>query len=735
VIVPPRLAAPLLTDVIARPRRIEVVLATALWLLTPLMVEASDGKWTPRQVLELDAKELRAHGLELAPSKLWDAKKGSGLLAGAVNLSGCSGAFVSKTGLAVSNHHCVFPILQEHASPERDLIRDGFLARKSVEELPGKGARIQVPKRFRDVTKEVLAAVPAEADDLARFRAIEGKQKSLVLECEKTPGARCSVASFGGGLEYTLIESIDIQDVRLVYAPPLDVGEFGGEIDNWSWPRHTGDFAIVRAYVGKDGAPAPYSAENIPFTPEFFFPISSEGVRPGDFVMVLGYPGYTVRELLAPEMELRSTRFFPAVIEAYGEMIQILDSVQDPAGKIAVASFLKALRNRHKNAEGQIEGLARGRLVEKKRQAEQAVVDYLEKGSRRDALAAREALLAELELAKKTWSREFLLDASQRTARALYLATTIARLSTEREKPDLERDPQFMDREHPRLRDRLDREQKNLFLPADKKLFAAWVRRALALSPEERIAGIDRFFGSKATPLEVEKKIEQLYSKTKVLDLEARKRMFDARSSELRAGQDPLLDLGFVLAAELDALKVTADRRSGASSRLRPTWWRAVLDHAKKPIAPDANGTLRVTFAHVQGYAPRDGVAYTPQTTLSGMIAKHTGSPPFIVPDRVRAAAAAKKLGRWADPKLKDLPLCFLADADTTGGNSGSPVVDGRGRLVGVNFDRVWENVAGDFGFNPELSRNISADIRYMLWMLDQVEDASALLGELGVKR
>jgi hypothetical protein len=263
----------------------------------------------------------------------------------------------------------------------------------------------------------------------------------------------------------------------------------------------------------------------------------------------------------------------------------------------------------------------------------------------------------------------------------LYLAATIARLSTEREKPDLERDPQYMERELARLRDRLDREQKNIFVPADQKLAVAWVTRALALGPNERIAAVDRAFGAKAAAKDVIAKVAALYAGTKVLELEPRRAMFGVKPAELRAKKDPLLDFGFELAKELDALKQLQDRRSGASLRLRPVWRGAVLAKSKKVIAPDANGTLRVTFGEVKGYTPKDGVFYQPQTTLSGLMAKGTGKVPFEIPERVAAAATAKKLGRWADPSLGDVPACFLSDADTTGGNSGSPVVDGQGSI------------------------------------------------------
>jgi hypothetical protein len=252
---------------------------------------ALEGKWTPQQVLQLDAAWLKKQGLELPPSRLWDPKRGTGLLAATINVGGCSGGFISPEGLFITNHHCLFSILQEHATPQNDVITNGYVAASRAAELKGSTTKVTVPRRFTDVTKEVLAAVPANANDAERNRAIEKKQNALIAECEKQPSTRCRVASFDGGLQYVLVDALELSDIRVVYAPPRAVGEYGGEEDNWMWPRHGGDFAIGRAY-----------ANGVPFKSVHYFPISTSGVKPNDFVMVLGYPGVTYRSLTADEM-------------------------------------------------------------------------------------------------------------------------------------------------------------------------------------------------------------------------------------------------------------------------------------------------------------------------------------------------------------------------------------------------------------------------------------------------
>jgi hypothetical protein len=712
-----------------------LLLLLLLLVLAPTpTAHALEGKWTPEQVLELDRALLQREGLQLPPERLWDAKRGTGLLAGAVNLNGCSGAFVSSTGLVVTNHHCVFSLVAEHSKPERDLLADGFLAATRADELPGKAQRLRIPKAFVDVTARILAAIPAGADDVQRFTAIDRTSKDIVKECEARPNMRCDVSMFFGGLRYVLMEQIELRDVRLVYAPPRAVGEYGGEIDNWMWPRHTGDFAIVRAYTAPDGAPAPHAPANVPAKPEFFFPLSKEGVSPGDFVMVLGYPGSTVREQLAEEMTLRAQRLFPALVDVYAELIALLEAVDDPAGKIAIASQLKSLHNRKKNALGQMEGIERGRILHKKRADDDAVLAFAAKGNDpklKSALTARSGLLDELARRTASFERELLLTQVHTGARALTISTHVARMQSERAKPDLERDAAYMERERPRLLDQLEREQKNIHAPVDKLLLRAWVKRAQALPEGQRIAAVDTTFGKKATDAALAKKIDALYARTKALTLAERAKMVEETPAQLAKRNDPLLTFALALNRELDAQKLEDDRRAGASARLRPTWQGAVLAAAGKPVAPDANRTLRVAFAKVKGYVPRDGVVYQPQTTLTGAVAKHTGAEPFAMPEKVRKAALAGDVGGWRDAKLGDVPVCFLSDADTTGGNSGSPVVNGKGELVGVNFDRVWENVANDFGYNPDVARNVSVDVRYMLWMLDKVDGAQALLGEL----
>jgi len=669
------------------------------WILGALAASAwaDEGKWTPQQLLQFDPAWLKQQGLELPVSRLWDPKPGTGLLAATVSTGGCSGGFVTATGLFLTNHHCLFGIVQEHSRPGRDLITDGFIAHTREEELRGKTMRITVPYRFTDVTKEVLAASAGRSSDLEITRAVEARQKALVAECEKTAGTRCTVAAFDGGLQYVLVQSLELTDIRLVYAPPRAIGEFGGEPDNFRWPRHTGDFAMARAY--KDGKP---------YQPEFYFPIARTGVKPGDFVMVMGYPGRTFRSMTSAEMAYERDYRFQLRNDVFGAWIRLLEQTTkgNQQGTIAVAATLKTLNNNHTNAQGQLAGLARGHIIDKQKAADEAVVAWAAKQpAYAKALDAKRELDRLASERRAGASRDFLFQAIRSGPVALRVATTLVRLAAERPKPDAEREPDYMERQWKSLRNAMEREQQSFYRPSDEALLADWIARVGKFAPGD---------------------VASWYASTRVTDAAERLKMFDESTEQLRARKDPMLDLAFALEPELRQWQKSSQTFDGAVARLRPEWRRAVIAHAGKPVAPDANSTLRVSIAHVKGYAPHDGILYTPQTTLAGMVEKHTGKDPFAVPALI--LDAAKKT------RPEGVPLDFLADADTTGGNSGSPVINGRGELVGLNFDRVWENVANDFGYNPDVARNVSVDIRFFLWLLRDVQHADTILRELGVQ-
>lgn len=697
-------------------------------------VRADEGQWPPDQLGGLDWDALRARGLELSATDIW-GENGTGLAQAVINLEGCSASFISPDGLAISNHHCAYGLIQEHSTAQHDYITDGYVARSRDQELPGKGQRILVLRDFEDVTAKIKPAADAAKDDLARQKVVERLQKELTAACEKKPATRCRVGSYFGGLRYVLFESMEIKDIRLVYAPPNGVGDFGGEVDNWQWPRHTGDFSMVRAYVAPDGSSAEYSPGNVPFRPKRWLPISTRGIRPGELVMVMGYPGRTERWLPASAVKRDLEWFYPARERFTRELKQVLEEAgkDDRETEIRAAATVKGLANALGNAHGMLAGLRRNGTVAAREKRDAELRAWVAADPARAARFGKviDELEAFYEADRATRDRDFLLGQLSRGSKPLAAAATLLRFSREQKKADLEREPGYQERDRERLRAGLERMQKDYDPRADRAAFRYVLGRLLELPEGQRIAALDALVPGGAKG--VEAFLDRFYAGTKLTEAKERLALFAAPRTALDASTDAALALARALEPEIDAAERREKERAGAVARLRPLYSEALIAWRGGRIYPDANSTLRISFASVQGYDPKDGVAAKPQTTLEGILQKHTGEEPFDAPDRLLDAARRRDHGRWAQADLGTVPVDFLSNADTTGGNSGSPVVNGKGELVGLNFDRVFENVAGDYGWSPVYSRNISVDVRFLLWMLDRVEGAGWLLQEMGV--
>jgi hypothetical protein len=702
------------------------LLCSALVLVPAGSIRADEGQWTPDQIHELDPDLLARKGLALKASDLWNDQDG-GLMRAVINLSGCTAAFVSRRGLIATNHHCIYSAIQGQSTVEHDYLRGGFLAREPEEKLEAKGRTVRVLRSIRDVTERVRKAVDEATDDTARARAVESTQKSIVKECEdQSPALRCRVASFYNGSSYQLSETLELRDIRIVYAPPSAIGDYGGKIDNWMWPRHTGDFALVRAYVGPDGQPADHSPDNVPYRPEHRLRIGHTGVLPGDFVAVLGYPGRTSRYLAATEVERRLEQRLPATVELCKTWIGLLEALgtRDPEVELKVAAKLKGLTNRHKNARGMIDGLGRMKLLARRQEEDRALRKWAKDQSSTRYAEVLDELAALSEERRATFPHDFLLGSMTYGPGSLAIAVDVVRRAKEREKPDLERESAYMDRNEKRLWRSQERRLRNFDRRVDTALLEDLLRRVATLPKDQRFLD---------TPPE---RAAGIIAKTRMSDAAHVKTLFDAAEiSTIEASKDPLLVMARRLVEEIEKMETRQRTQRGKGLRLGPVYFEMLKAVRRGPIYPDANGTLRFSYANVEGYSPQDGLQATAQTRLEGAIEKHTGVDPFDLPEMVRTRATEGRKTYWSDPELGDIPICFLSNADTTGGNSGSPVINGRGELVGLNFDRVWENIAGDFGYSPERSRSISADVRYMLWLLDDVVDAGTLLVELGVDK
>ena len=707
----------------------------ALTMGTAFTVSAGEGMWVPQQLPEI-AGPLKKAGLKLDPKQLADLTGDP--MGAVVSLGGCTASFVSPQGLVVTNHHCAAGAIQLNSTAENNLLEKGFNPASMADEVSaGPNARIFVLDEITDVTDKVKAAIAAAPGPLERTRAVEDLEKSLVAACEADAGYRCRLYSFMGGNTYRLFKNIEIKDVRLAYAPPGSVGNYGGEIDNWMWPRHTGDFSFYRAYVGKDGKPAAYSKDNVPFKPKHWLKIADQPLREGDFVMVAGYPGSTARYALAADFDATSTWTYPTVTKRFKELVAMVNAAGEKNPDIAVkyAAAMQGWENTLKNYDGQMEGFTRMGAAGIKREREQAVLDWLKSrgADGAQALAAHQTLVKLGDDSRKTRERDSVIG---NVGGALGgSALTLYRLAVEREKPDAQRESGFQQRDLPGIEGGIKQMERRYVAEMDRQIQRYWLMHYIALPADQRIAAIDAWIGGNDAKA-VDAALDRLNG-SKLGSLEERMKWFNADHKAFESSTDPAIQ--YAVAMLPTSLKLEEDRklRAGETIAPRATYLQAVADYNKaqgKAVYPDANSSLRITFGNVMGYTkPGSSTPEASFTTLEQVAAKATGKDPFDAPQAQLDAIKAKRYSGMTDAKLKTVPVNFLSDLDITGGNSGSPVLDAHGKLVGLAFDGNWESVASNWVFDPSMSRMISVDQRYMRWIMQEVMPAPQLLKEMGV--
>ncbi len=704
----------------------------AALLLASSLAHGGEGMWTPDQLSEI-ATPLKEAGLELDPAQFADL---SGSPMGAiVSLGGCSASFVSPDGLVVTNHHCAYGSIQLNSTEQNNRLRDGIYAATRADELSaGPAARIFVTEEIRDVTRDVLKGLTPRMSDRQRYDAVDAAKKKLVASCESKPGARCNVGSFFGGVVYRLMVQMEIRDVRIVYAPPVAIGKFGGDVDNWSWPRHTGDFAFYRAYVGKDGKPADFAADNVPYRPKHYLPISKQALRDGDFVMVAGYPGTTARYRLADEIDAVIDWTYPKQIARLDALIGLVAEAA-PAGSdvsIKYASTVSSWQNGRKNNAGQLAGFASADASGQKQREEAALEQWLSnKGADgQSALRELKALRAHLASARATRDRDLVI-ATLNSSGLFATARTLHRLSAERARTDSQREVGFQARDWSRIEAGLRQLDRRMDPSVDRKILRYALTEYQALSAEQRLPELDSWLASRPNTGDddqLERALDALYAGTRLVESQARLDMFTAQRQALEASDDTFIKLAIQLAPALQRIEDQRKSYEGGLLRLQPTYMQAMMDFRRSQglaTYPDANGTLRITFGSVGGVDARDGLRYVPFTTTAGIAAKHTGSDPF---DATAPQLAAIEAGARA------VPVNFLADLDVTGGNSGSATLNAKGELVGLIFDMTWESVASNWVFDPALTRTIHVDSRYMHWVMSDVYPAPSVLRELGLR-
>ena len=692
------------------------------------LLVADEGMYPLSEIHKLN---LKAKGFKITAKNIYNPN-GISLVDASVNVGGCSASFISAEGLIITNHHCVFGAVQQASTVQNDYVKDGFIARSREQEIPAKGLTARIIESYRDVSKEVLAAISDTTDPVERTKIIDKNSKALIAGAEKKQqGVIASVAEMFAGKTYVLFVHKTIKDIRLVYVPPRSVGEFGGENDNWVWPRHTGDFSFIRAYVGADGQPAVYDAANKPYTPKNHFKVNPNGVDENDLVFILGYPGRTFRHQTSYYLEYERDIRLPYVQQRNEWMIEQMEAAgkNDPEVALALTARIKSLANVEKNYRGKLKGFANVPIVQNKQKEEEELIAYINADEQRrkqygDVLPGIKAVYDEI---RSDAQRANILSNIIGSSTLLSIGNTVLKAAEERQKPDSLRGIQFTDKNFSVLKQNLNSSLRSLNRGIDKLFLGEILKDALKLA-----------VGQEITPVASLKNIDQFVdtsiTKTQLADPSFIEQVLPMNPDQLKQLNDPLIEFARVLSPVIEEQNTVNKKRTGELNRLSGKLVDVKQLWKKMDFIPDANSTLRMTYGTIRGYNPADATYYSPISTLKGVIEKTSNDPEYNTPQKIRELYSKKDFGRYKHKKLNDVPVALLYDMDTTGGNSGSPVLNAKGELVGVNFDRAFEATINDYAWNQSYSRSIAVDIRYVLWNVEKVGEAEFLLKEMGIQ-
>jgi len=700
------------------------------------------GMWMPIQMtLPQHVETFQKMGVKMNAEVLSDPL--SEPLAAIVSLGGCTASFVSPDGLIVTNHHCVQGSLTFNSTPEKNLVENGFLAKTRADEILASPAqRVMVVQAYKDITKEMRDGLDKIKDPIKRKEESEKRYKQQVAACEKDrPWLRCQVSGFFRGGQYQLIEMLEIKDVRLVYVPHRAVGNYGGEIDNWAWPRHTGDWSFYRAYVGKDGKPAEFSPDNVPFKPQHWLKVTTAGLKSGDFVMVTGYPGSTSRIETAAEIHQDVEWHMPYYIEYLQQKYNLMESHlgDKNATAIKATNAKQFIQNGLEKYQGELDGIKKSDILQRKDALDKQVKEWAAQPGNEIHKAKIDKLEHILAEEFRTARVDFERGVTFGGSKFLSTALGLTRWAEERAKKDMARKPGYQDRDLPRSVAGAKSFARTFDVTLDRESFRINLMRSLALPEADRpwlatLLGAKK--GAKIDEAFIDKTLDAWYKDTKLEDEKLRIELLTkGTTAQIKASKDPFIMAAQRIWATYKAEEKKDDAKAGELILVTPSYVEGVKAVLGGGLAPDANGTLRITYGTVKSFKPeskaQEDWAFT---TASQILAKNTGKEPFDAPANELAAIKAKKFGPYADLSLGgELPIDFLTDLDITGGNSGSPTLNDKGELVGLAFDGNKEGLSSNVLFNGQMSRTIHVDARYMIWMMDVVDGADHLIKEMGL--
>jgi hypothetical protein len=699
---------------------------------------ADEGMWTIDQIDKLD---LEKKGLKIPLEEVYNPDSTS-LFNAIVRLGGGTSEFVSPNGLILTNHHVAYGAVQKASTQGTDYLTNGFLANSLEEEFHMPGTSAMIIDEIHDVTEEVIMAGVKIKNLEKHQRAINVKIKAITDAIEEgKEDVIAKIASMYEGQQYLLYIYKRFDDVRIVYMPPLAIGNYGADIDNWMWPRHTGDFAFARVYVSPEGVGRKYNPDNVPYQPKKWLKISTRDLNDGDFTMIMGFPGQTSRSRTSHDINYYRKLFYPDWLERADDVINILGKAGEdsPEAAIAIAGMRKGIANYQKKYNGTVVAMDRYDFLNETLKNEKKFMEFVKSDRKlkkkyknilddisvlynhKIAYKPHDDILGYFGLSRWRWAGTL-----------PSVANNIFYIVKEREKIDSERDPKFSEKNVTRGAERLHNKYMGFYEPAQKELLKYFLEKSTKLPVNNRIKGIDELLvRNNLSPAEF---VDYAFENTKLTDVEYTKTLYAYKSHELEKLNDPFIDLARAIYKENEILRKRNEIFNAEITELRKNYMEALWLMSDEAVYPDANSSFRFTYGDVEGYKPRDAVQYAPFTTLGGAIEKDTGVSPFDVPAKLKELYTSRDYGNWADPDLDDIPIAFLHSTDITNGNSGSPVLNAWGEMIGIAFDGNLEAMLSDWKFDPAIQRTISVDIKYVMFVTEKYAGADYLLEEMGLK-
>ena len=711
------------------------------------IVRADEGMWLPMFVERLNYVDMQKMGLQLTPEELYSINNSS-LKDAIVGLSNgakprgffCTGEIVSKNSLLFTNHHCGYSSIAALSTVEHDYLNEGFAAKNFSEELPAEGVSASFLVRMEDVTAEILGVVTDDMDYMARQKAINAKIKELEEAAAEDGKLNPVIKGFFEGNEYYMFVYKTYTDVRLVFTAAQSIGKFGGDTDNWMWPRHTGDFSVFRVYADENGEPAEYSENNKPLTPKYNLPVSLDGVQPDDFTMIWGFPGSTERYMSSYGINYNVDVFYPIVYEVFKAETDVMDEYMkiDKAVNIAYADNKAGLANTWKNFEGQITMLRKNKVAERKAALEADFTAWVNADEDRKAeygevLETLDVMYAQMsEAARTLFYPNFTAQLNPVATASEFMQFVEVSTSKDSTKDDKKAAVESLKEID------VDAMFKDLDPRVEKGMFVA----------------VMNIYGSKFTTEELPESLQKLLKKAKGDWTELANYIYDNSIFSTPESVKAFIEKPNAKKAEKDPAFVTYKAMIEQIMSIAPAYRIANIaiqeanhefvkglrefyaeTQPEKVLYPDANSTMRMSYGSVKDYSPADAITYDYVCTANGILEKYIpGDFEFDAPQRLLDLIEARDFGQYADDN-GELITCFLSTNDITGGNSGSPIMNGKGELIGLAFDGNWEAMSGDVNFEPKLQRTINVDIRYVLFIIDKVYGATNLIDELDIHK